>query len=64
MTRDLSSTVAAIRRAIEEFGSLTHLAKALGVSREQLEAWRRGTAEMPVDKYEEMLEIVASRKRR
>jgi hypothetical protein len=63
MTRDLSPTVAAIRRAIEEFGSLVHLAEALGVSREEMEAWRSGAAEMPPDIYQRMLEIVAGRKR-
>jgi DNA-binding transcriptional regulator YiaG len=63
MTRDLTPTVAAIRRAIEEFGSLAHLADALGVSREEMEDWRWGRAEMPAEKYQQMLELVAGRKR-
>ena len=63
MTRDLVPTTHAIRRAIEEFGSLVHLAEALKVSPQELRAWRDGTQPMPLDVYEAMIGLVAARRR-
>ena len=63
MTRDLLPTPYAISRAIQEFGSMVHLADALNVSAEQLRAWRDGAEPMPVDLYQAMIDLVASRKR-
>ena len=63
MTRDLIPTTHAIRRAIEEFGSLVHLADALKVSPAQLRAWRDGTQPMPIEVYETMIGLVAARRR-
>jgi hypothetical protein len=63
MTRDLVPTTYAIRRAIEEYGSLAHLAEALNVSAQQLRAWRDGTEPMPLDLYHAMIDVVAARKR-
>ena len=62
MTRDLVPTTYAIHRAIEEFGSLVHLADALNVSARQLRAWRDGKEAMPLDLYQAMIDLVASRK--
>ncbi len=63
MTRDLVPTTYAIRRAIEEFGSLVHLADVLNVAPAQLRDWRDGKEPMPVDLYQAMIDVVASRKR-
>jgi hypothetical protein len=60
MTRDLKATPAAIARLIEEFGSLTHLAIAIDVSPEELQAWLYGGRDVPEAKYIEMLEAVVA----
>jgi len=62
VTRDIKPTLAGIWRAVEEFGSIYHLAIAIGVSPEDLQSWLSGTAEMPLEKYELMLALVASQK--
>jgi len=59
MTRDLKGDAAAVCLAIEQFGSVAHLARALGVSQEELEAWRSGIAEMPPGTYHRLLELIA-----
>lgn len=64
VTRDIKATQEAIWRAVLEFGSTAHLARAIGVSREQLADWLNGRAEMPLEKYERMLQIVAAHLRR
>ena len=62
MIRDLKPTREAIRRAVEEFGSISHLATAIGVSRDEFLSWLAGSSEMPLEKYELMLGVVASQK--
>jgi hypothetical protein len=62
VTRDLKPTRLAIRRAVEEFGSIYHLAKALEVTQDELLTWLAGSSDMPQETYEAMLEVVASRK--
>jgi succinate dehydrogenase flavin-adding protein (antitoxin of CptAB toxin-antitoxin module) len=64
MTRDIKPTREAIWRAVLEYGSTAHLARALGVPREDLTSWLNGKTEMPVKKYEEMIELVAAHKGR
>jgi len=62
VTRDIKPTRDAIRLAVEEFGSIAHLARAIGVSRDEVLSWLAGACEMPLAKYEEMLETVASQR--
>jgi hypothetical protein len=62
LTRDLKPTREAIWRAVEEFGSIWHLAVAMGVSRDEFLSWLSGKSEMPLEKYELMLEVLASKK--
>ena len=64
MTRDFKVTAAAVQLVVEQFGSVTHLAWALGVSKADLDAWRSGTAEVPPDVYEKMVELVANTPRK
>ena len=64
MGKDLKPTVDGIRRATSEFGSIAHLAWAMGVSQSDFNAWYGGEKEMPVEKYEQMLQIVADWKAR
>ena len=58
MTRDLNPSPAAIRRLIDEFGSVAHLARAVEISTDELNAWAAGARPMPQKKYLEMLEAV------
>jgi hypothetical protein len=62
--KDLKPTVEGIRRAASEFGSIAHLAWAMGVPQTDFSAWYKGEKEMPVEKYEQMLLIVADWKAR
>ena len=41
-----------------EYGSISHLAAAMGVSKSDLEDWYYGQAEMPPEQYRAMLLIV------
>ncbi len=43
-----------LSRVIDEFGSLTAVAKALGVQADELRAWHSGKAEMPDDMFEKL----------
>ena len=63
MTRDLKATIAGIRRAVEEFGSIAHLAEAMNVSQQQLQKWLDGDDEMPLEQYRRMIELIAARKK-
>ena len=64
MVRDLQPTLEGIRRAVEEYGSLAHLADATGVSAADLLAWYRGETKMPLETYQRMLTIVSDWKSR
>jgi hypothetical protein len=60
MTRDIKPSRDAIWRAILEYGSTSHLARALGVPREELLGYLRGSTEMPLEMYQRMIELVAA----
>lgn len=47
-----------IRYAIEQYGSEAHLAEALGVTREQLLAWKRGEAEAPPELLQALADLL------
>jgi len=64
ISRDIKATVEGIERAIEEYGSIAHLATALGVDLEQLRRWRAGDEVMPVKTYEKLIAVVARSKKR
>jgi hypothetical protein len=64
VTRDFGPTRDDVRQAIYTFGSVAHLAEALGVTPAQLEAWRDGKGEMPYELHLRMIEVVASKKKR
>jgi hypothetical protein len=57
MTRD-SPSPDAIAHAIYTYGSLAHLARAIGVSQQQLTAWRDGKEKMPTELFLKMHEVV------
>jgi len=63
MTSDLKASAEAIQRAIEEFGSLAHLAEALGVDTAQLRRWKDGEELVPVAVYGRMIDLVAGRRK-
>ena len=63
MTRDLEPDAAAVRRAVEEFGSVAHLAHAISVSVEDVRAWLAGTVVIPAGKYQAMLDALAARRK-
>ena len=62
MKPDIKPTREALWRAVEEFGSIWHLAVAMRISRDELQSWLTGASEIPLEKYALMLEIVASLK--
>jgi CheY-like chemotaxis protein len=64
ISRDLKATTEGIARAILEFGSLAHLAAALGVEADRLRAWRSGSEAMPIELYEVMLALAAERRQK
>ncbi len=63
MTNDLKAGAEAVRRAIEEFGSVAHLADALGVEVAQLRRWQDGEELVPLDVYGRMIELVVGRRK-
>jgi len=52
-----------IRKAVEEFGSELHLAKALATTREQLQAWLSGIEEPPLEIYQAIADVIEARKK-
>jgi len=64
VTRDIKPTKEALWRAVLEFGSTAHLARALQVSREDLADWLNGKGEMPLETYQQMVELVAEHQSR
>jgi len=63
MTRDLAPTVHDLRRLIEIYGSIVHLARAVGVAPDEMRTWLRGEKEIPRDYYEAILELVTKQKK-
>jgi hypothetical protein len=63
MTSDLKTSAEAVQRAIEEFGSVAHLAEALGVDVAQLGRWRDGAEPMPLGVYGRMIELVLGQRK-
>ena len=61
MNRDIRVTAEAIRRAIEEYGSLAHLAMALGIPSKELQQWRDGERPVPLKYYRRILDLLADR---
>lgn len=61
MNRDIRVNAEAIRRAVEEYGSLAHLAQALGVSVKKLQEWRDGEKPMPLKHYRKILDLLAEK---
>lgn len=59
MVRDVKPTREAIQRSVYEFGSLAHLAQALGVTQAELTRWIDEPEEMPLDKFQAMIELGA-----
>lgn len=60
MTADLNLTAEAVRLLVQQYGSVAHLAEAVGVTQMQLYAWYDGTEAVPLDKYREMVDAVAA----
>ena len=59
MVRDVKPTREAIQRSVYEFGSIAHLARALGVTEAELSRWREEPDEMPLAKFLAMIELAA-----
>lgn len=60
MTADLKLTAEAVRLLVEQYGSVAHLAEAVGVTQMQLYAWYDGTEAVPLDKYRQMVDAVTT----
>jgi len=60
MTADLNLTAEAVRLLVEQFGSVSHLAEAIGVTPQQLYAWYDGRETVPLDKFRQMVDVVAA----
>ncbi len=60
-TQDVGKTVA-INRAVNERGGFASVAKALGVSADQLHDWHMGKAAMPTAIFKKLLELSRSTK--
>ena len=62
MTRDLHPTTADLWRLVERYGSIAHAANAIGVPKEQLDSWLKGTAAIPAEYYDALLTLVGKGK--
>lgn len=60
VTADLKLTAEAVRLLVEQFGSVSHLAEAIGVTPAQLYAWYDGAEAVPLDKFRLMVDAVAA----
>ena len=63
ISRDIKATAEALNRAAEEYGSLAHLARELGVGYERLKGWRKYPETMPIQTYYKLIEILGRRKK-
>lgn len=61
MNRDIRVNAEAIRRAIEEYGSMAHLARELGVPLKTIQQWRNDEKPMPLKYYRKVLDLLAER---
>jgi hypothetical protein len=61
MNRDIRVNADAIRRAVEEYGSMAHLARALDVPLKKLQQWRDDEKPMPLKYYRKILDLLAER---
>lgn len=61
MNRDIRVNADAIRRAVEEYGSMAHLARALDVPLKKLQGWRDDEKPMPLKYYRKILDLLAER---
>jgi DNA-binding transcriptional regulator YiaG len=52
-----------IRMAIEQYGSEAHLARALGVSRDEVHAWARGEARPPLALYQAIADLIEAQRK-
>lgn len=59
MTSD-KVTAEAVRLLVEQFGSVSHLAEAIGVTPGELYAWYDGTEAVPLDRFRQMVDVVAA----
>ena len=62
MTSDFKPTSEDIWRLIEKYGSIAHAAIALGVPREDLEAWLNGSKPISWEDYDRLLTLVMGSK--
>ena len=62
MTRDLTPTSHDLWRLVEKYGSIGHAATAIGVAREEMEAWLSGRKQIPIECYDALLALVGTRK--
>jgi hypothetical protein len=58
MTRDLKPTAHDLKRLVEQYGSISHLARAIGVTRREMNEWLSGTKEIPIEYYDAFLALV------
>ena len=63
MTRDLEPTAHDLRRLVEHYGSISHLARAIGVTRHEMEEWLSGRREIPIEYYDACLALVTKLKK-
>ena len=52
-----------LRYAVEDYGSQTHLARALGITRDQLRAWMSGEEEIPSWAFQAVADLLQARKK-
>ncbi len=64
MNRDLIPSPEEIYKAIEEYGSRAHLARALGVPVDRLRAWQLGEDVMPLHLYRALVDLVNQKTKR
>ena len=62
MTRDLAPSRRDLWRLVEQYGSIQHLAQALGVSRDVMDEWLSGRKEIPLEYYDALLALVGKLK--
>jgi plasmid maintenance system antidote protein VapI len=58
MTRDLKPTAQDLWRLVEHYGSISHLARAIGVTRHEMEEWLDAKRDIPIEYYDALLALV------
>jgi hypothetical protein len=60
MTRDLTPSRADLWRLVQNYGSISHAARAIGITRDEMEVWLSGKKEIPMEYYDALLALIGN----